>query len=260
MGSINCISNQKGGAGKTSVTFNLGCVLAQEFKKRVLFVDVDGQANLTTAFGLNPDNIEKTFSELVVDKKAKPDDFILKTEIDNAFLIPSNQYTFSAEKKLFDLPAREFRITDILNQVRDDYDYIFLDTPPNLAIITFSALIASNNVILVYTASEFALDGLSQILNTLDEIGEESRLNVNNTKVIGAIQNRYRASTKVVNRKLKDELEGVTDIPLFFPSISDTTEIEKSQFEHKPITEFNSNHKVAEEFRTFAKEFIKHSK
>lgn len=251
-----CISNQKGGAGKTSITYNIGCVLAQEFGKRVLFVDVDGQANLTTAFGLNPDDMEKNISELFTLKKANTSSYIIETKIENAFLIPSNQDTFSAEKKLFDRTAREFVLSDLMAQVKDDFDFIFFDTPPNLGIITLNSIIASNNIILVYTASEFALDGLAQILSTLDEVTENNRLNINNTRVLGAIHNRFKPGTKIVNHKMKSALEGVTDIPKFFTPISETTEIEKSQFEHIPVTNFNGKHKVSEQFREFAKEFL----
>ena len=82
-----CISNQKGGSGKTSLTFNVGCVLAKELKNRILFVDVDGQANLTTAFGFNPDEIEKNISELLLSNKPKTKDFIIETPIKRASLI-----------------------------------------------------------------------------------------------------------------------------------------------------------------------------
>lgn len=256
MGSVNCISNQKGGAGKTSVTFNVGCVLAQELNKKVLFVDVDGQANLTTSFGYDPDEMERNISELLTTKKVNTKDYVVETKIKNAFLIPSNQDTFSAEKTLYDRTAREFVLSDLISQVKNEFDFVFIDTPPNLGIITLNALISSNNIILVYTASEFALDGLSQVLNTLDEISENERLNINKTRIFGAIQNRHKASTKIVNSKLKEVLEGVADIPRYFTAISDTTEIEKSQFEHVPVTMFNSNHKVSREYRMFAKEII----
>jgi chromosome partitioning protein len=256
MAYVNCICNQKGGAGKTSVTYNVGCVLAQEFNKKVLFIDVDGQANLTTSFGLNPDEIKNNIAELLTIKKPNVKEFILETKIKNAYLIPSNQYTFSAEKKLYNTNAREFILSDIIDKIKKDYDFIFIDTPPNLAIITLNALIASNNIILVYTASEFSLDGISQILGTLDEITENNRLNINDTKIIGAIQNRFKSSTKIVNKKVTEELEGITDIPLYFTSISDTTEIEKSQFAHLPIITFNSKHKISTEYRSFAKEFL----
>ena len=251
-----CISNQKGGSGKTSLTFNAGCVLAKELKNRILFVDVDvdGQANLTTAFGFNPDEIEKNISELLLSNKPKTKEFIIETPIEGASLIPSTQHTFAAEKQLYDRTGREFVLSDLIDQVKNGWDYIFIDTPPNLGIITLNSLIASNNIVLVYTASEFSLDGISQVLNTIDEIQENKRLNINSLKIIGAIQNRYKSTTKIVNQKLQEALEGVTEIPRYFQHISDTTEIEKSQFEHQPVITFNGSHKVSEEFRKFARE------
>lgn len=249
-----CISNQKGGAGKTSLTYNLGCVLAKEFKKLVLFIDADGQSNLTTAFGFNPDKMVKSISKLLTIKQPNTTDFIIKTLVNNAWLLPSNQHTYASEKLLFERTGREFILSDAIDQVRGDWDFIFIDTPPNLGIITLNALIASNGVILVYTASEFSMDGLSQILNTIDEIQANKRLNINRIHILGAIQNRHRSATKIVNKFMQEALNGVTEIPKYFQSISDTTEIEKSQFEHLPVITYNSSHKVSNEFRMFAKE------
>ncbi len=257
MGVTVSISNQKGGSGKTSLTYNVGCVFAKEMKKKVLFVDADGQANLTTAFGVNPDGVEKDISELLKTPKPKTKDFIIETPIKNASLIPSNQHTFTAEKQLYDRTGREFVLPDLIDQVKAEWDYIFIDTPPNLGIITLNALIASNAIVLVYTASEFSLDGISQILNTIDEIQASNRLNINKVKIVGAIQNRYKPITKIVNQKLMKALEGVTELPRYFQYISDTTEIEKSQFEHQPVITYNGSHKVSQEFRKCAKELKK---
>jgi len=257
MGITVSISNQKGGSGKTSLTFNVGCVLAKELNNKVLFVDADGQANLTTAFGFNPDEIEMNISELLLSKKTKTRDFIIETPVSGASLISSSQNTFAAEKQLYDRTGREFVLSDLIDQVKNEWDYIFIDTPPNLGIITLNSLIASNGIVLVYTASEFSLDGVSQVLNTIDEIQASKRLNVNNIKIVGAIQNRYKSTTKIVNQRLQEVLQGVTGIPKYFQHISDTTEIEKSQFEHQPVITFNTSHKVSEEFRKFAGELKK---
>jgi len=147
-------------------------------------------------------------------------------------------------------------LSDILDPVGKKYDLILIDTPPNLGIITLNALIASEGIVLVYTASEFSLDGMSQILNTFDDIKRNPRLNINKTKIIGAIQNRYKKSTKVMNREIDKALEGVSDIPKYFPLIMDTTEIEKSQLEHKPIHLFNKRHEVTGQFENFGRELL----
>ena len=251
-----CIANQKGGAGKTTLTYNLGCMLGGEFNKRILLVDVDGQANLTTTLDFNPDEMTEDISSLLTTKSQDVKEFIIKTKFKNVDLIPSSQHAFSAEKQLLSVAGREFILSGALKQVKDDYDIILIDIPPNLGVITLNALIASNGVILVYTASEFALDGLSQILNTVDEIQENIHLNINNLKILGCIQNRFKSSTKVVNQNVNEALEGVPDVKKRFASISDTTEIEKSQFEHTPIHIFNQDHKVANQFRQFARELL----
>ena len=148
--SVICISNQKGGAGKTSLTHNLGYVLANKYNKRVLFIDADGQANLTTALGFDPDEQKKTIAELLSSKDSKISQFIISTDHKNIDLIPSSQQTFGAEKKLSDRHGREFVLNDALESVRSKYDFVFIDTPPNLGLITLNALISTNNVIFVY--------------------------------------------------------------------------------------------------------------
>lgn len=251
-----CIANQKGGAGKTTLTFNLGCMLGEEFNKRILLVDVDGQANLTTTLDFNPDEMVNDISSLLTKKDNNVREYIKKTKFKNVDLIPSSQHAFSAEKQLLSVAGREFILSGILRELKDDYDIILIDIPPNLGVITLNSLIASNGVVLVYTASEFALDGLSQILNTVDEIQENVHLNINNLKILGFIQNRFKSTTKVVNFNMAEAMEGIPDINKRFASISDTTEIEKSQFEHVPIHLFNQYHKVADQFRQFARELL----
>lgn len=254
--SVICISNQKGGAGKTTLTFNIGCILGDEFGKNVLMVDVDGQANLTTSLDFNPDDMEKNISTLLTTRNANTKEFIVPTKFKNVSLIPSNQQTFTAENQLNNVVGREFVLSRALQQVRQEYDVILIDIPPNLGVISLNALIASNWIVLVYTASEFALDGLSQVLNAVDEIQENAPLNINNLKILGFIQNRYKSATTVVNQKLRDIIDGVPDVQKIFPSIYDTTEIEKSQFEHLPIHLYNKNHKVVNQFRQFASELL----
>jgi len=189
-------------------------------------------------------------------RNANVKDYIIHTKFKNVDLIPSSQNAFAAEKQLLSVPGREFVLSGFLKQVQDDYDFIFIDIPPNLGVVSLNALIASNGIALVYTASEFALDGLSQILNVIEEIQDNVHLNINNIKVIGFIQNRYKSTTKVVNKNLEDALEGEPGVKRRFTSISDTTEIEKSQFEHTPIHLFNQHHKVADQFRQFARELL----
>lgn len=251
-----CIANQKGGTGKTTLTFNLGCLLGDEFNKRVLLIDVDGQANLTTTLDFNPDEMENDISALLTSKNTDVKEFILKTKFRNVDLIPSSQHAFAAEKQLLSVAGREFILSGALKNIQNDYDIVLVDIPPNLGVISLNALIACNRVILVYTASEFALDGLSQLLNVIEEIQENEHLNINNLKIMGFILNRYKSTTKVVNKNLQEALEDVPDVQKTFPSISDTTEIEKSQFEHIPIHVFNKYHKVADQFRQFARELL----
>ncbi len=250
------IINQKGGAGKTTLTLNVACVLGDLHDKKVLMVDVDGQANLTTAMGFDPDSIEFYSGKLITTKKANIKNYIIKTPIKNVDIIPSHQNTFSAEQDLYKMNLREFKLSNVLKSVRDEYDFIFIDTPPNLGLVTLNAIISSSSIIFVYTASNFSLDGISQVLETIEEVQKTEGLNINNTKVVGAICNLFDSRNKIVNKDVEEILNQINDIPKYYQAISRTTEIEKSQFKQKPLHLFYPNHKTTEEFKKFAKELL----
>lgn len=253
---ISC-SNQKGGIGKTSINLNIASILASRLNKRILIVDMDGQANITTALGFNPDDFNESgmsVYDLLLMKDPAPRKFIIKTKIRNLDLIPSCQLTYTLDQELMNKTRREYKLDICLNLIKKEYDYIFVDTAPNLGMATFNSLVACNHIIIVYSATEFALDGISQLVNTIQEIQDDHYLNVNDITILGAVCNNYDSRTKIVNRKIQKELDNIKVIPRYFTSISETTEIKKSQFNHLPMIEFNPNHKVTKQFIKLATE------
>lgn len=256
---VYCCTNQKGGAGKTTINLNLGCVLAVKHNKKVLLVDMDGQANMTTALGFNPDEFgetEKSVYNLMLQKNPKTEDFTVNTEVPNVDLIPSSQETYSLDQELMSEKRREYRLSQVLDQVKNKYDYIFVDTPPNLGMSTFNSFVASNKIIIIYDATEFALDGLSQLINTVYEIQEDQYLNINKTEIIGAVSNFFDRRVKTLNRKIDEEIGKIDEIKHCFPKISNLTEVKKSQFAHKPMIIHSPSHEVTRQFENFAKEVI----
>lgn len=169
MGKIYTIVNQKGGVGKTTTTINLGAYLAQ-FGQKVLLVDLDPQANATACLGVEHNKIKYgTYEVLIGEKQAN--DVILRNPAFNLSLIPSSPNLSGAEIELIDLPSRDRRLRESIMELENNFDYILIDCPPSLGLLTLNGLIAAKDGIIIPVQSEYlALEGLGQLTKTLDRI------------------------------------------------------------------------------------------
>lgn len=165
MGKIISFSNQKGGVGKTTTCVNMAAFLASHGKK-VLIVDMDPQGNATTGLGFNKSAIKNSVYNVLIDETPAKD-AILPTKIDGLFLLPSGIDLAGAEVELVYIKNREKRLNDALKKVVKQYDYIAIDCPPSLGLLTINALTASDSIIIPIQCEYFALEGLSQLMNTI---------------------------------------------------------------------------------------------
>lgn len=165
MSRIIAVANQKGGVGKTTTTINLGASLAHA-GKRVLLVDSDAQGNATSGLGIRKGEVDEDIYDILINE-APISEVILKSSRENMDVVPASIQLAGAEVELSNLDSRETRLKSALNQVRDQYDYILIDCPPSLGHLTINAFTASDSVLIPVQCEYYALEGLSQLLNTV---------------------------------------------------------------------------------------------
>ena len=168
MGTVICVTNQKGGVGKTTTCVNLAASLAAT-QRRVLLVDLDPQANATMGCGVDKNAVDKTICDVLLDDVPMAD--VLVTPAEGGFtVVPSNQELTSAEVELVQKPEREFRLRKALAPIAGNYDYVLIDCPPSLNMLTVNALTATDFVLIPMQCEYFALEGLSALIATIDRI------------------------------------------------------------------------------------------
>lgn len=251
MGRIVSLANQKGGVGKTTTTISLGAALA-EHGKRVLLVDFDPQGALSVGMGINPMALDTTVYNLLLDRTIAPLDAVLKTDTPNVSLLPSNIDLSAAEVVLVQEVAREQSLKRALGHVRDEFDFVLIDCPPSLGLLTVNALTASDGVIIPLECEYFALRGVALLIDTIEKVRD--RLNPE-LEVQGIVATMYDGRT-LHGREVLERVRQAFGNKLFRTIIHKTIRFAEAPVAGQPILTYAPGSKGAAAYRALAKEVL----
>ena len=250
MGKIISVANQKGGVGKTTTTVNLATILAKRGKK-VLLIDADPQGNATSGLGLDKDIEPSTYDILV--NEVELEEAIQDTIIKNLKVCPANMNLAGAEVQLVSMMSREQRLKEKVDIIKEKFDYVFIDCPPSLGLITLNAFTASNSVLIPVQCEYFALEGLGQLLNTINLVKKHLNKEI---RIEGALLTMYDIRTNLSNQVVK-EVKKYFENKVYKTVIPRNVRLSEAPSYGMPITEYDPRSKGAKSYIKFAKEFLK---
>ncbi len=251
MGKIIAFANQKGGVGKTTTCVNVATYMALMGKK-VLILDVDSQGNATTAVGIKKSKDLKTIYDLI-DGESSYSEVIKPTIIENLSIIPSTVDLAGAEVELVQIPQREKVIKKILDNIKSEYDFILIDCPPSLGLITVNALTASDSIIIPIQCEFFALEGLTQLMNTVRLIKYHLNPELDIEGVVMTMKDkRFNLTTQVSNEILK-----FFNKKVYLTTIPRNVRLAEAPSHGLPVALYDANSKGAEAYLSLAEEILK---
>lgn len=244
------IANQKGGVGKTTTAINLSACLAEK-EYKVLVIDIDPQGNTSTGLGIDKNNISATIYDVMLGEK-EIHDAIFGTDVKNLFVIPSVVNLAGAEIELINRMRREYILKIATHKIRKEFDFILIDCPPSLNILTINALTAAGSVLVPIQCEYYALEGLSQLLYTINLV--KKRLNPN-LYIEGAVFTMFDSRTNL-SMQVVDEVKKHLDKETYQTIIPRNVRLSEAPSHGQPITVYDEKSKGAESYRLLAQEVI----
>ena len=243
------IMNQKGGVGKTTTTVNMGAVLAREYGRRVLLVDLDPQANMSDHVGLDPNLTEQSIYNVIIDGI---DARTVIRSVHGMSALPANLDLSGAEIELAGVEGWSNRLRDALAPLKSDYDFILMDCPPSLGVLTVSGLAAADSVLVAMEAEYLALRGISQLVQTVGRVGESLNPGLN---VGGVLFCMFDGRTTLA-REVRDEVERFFPGKVFTTAVRKNVRLAEAPSRGMTILEYEPNCAGADDYREVAREFV----
>ncbi|HET7452060.1 MAG TPA: AAA family ATPase [Thermoanaerobaculia bacterium] len=253
MGEVIALANQKGGVGKTTTAINLGAALAS-LDRRVLLVDLDPQANSTSGLGLPKAGLEPTAYDLL--RGDAPEIAARETAFPNLYLVPATRDLVGAEIELVDLPDREHRLKDAVDRLRDSYDFVFIDCPPSLGLLTLNGLCAADAVLIPIQCEYFALEGVTDLLETIERVKISMHPML---RIAGVLLTMYDDRTNLARQVVEDIRAHFGD-RTFRTVIPRSVRLAEAPSFGKPIVAYDIRSKGAEAYLALAAEVLSRSR